>query len=97
MKRYYVYILANRRNGALYVGKTINLYHRVSEHKKGRGSDFTKRYEVNKLVYFERYDNNSKAFHREKQLKGWKRLWKISLIETANPKWEDFFEELSNS
>ena len=83
MKQYYVYILANKRNGTLYVGVTNNLI-----------EGFTKKYQVHILVYFEQYGDVEIALQREKQLKWWKRRWKLDLIERDNPKWEDLYQEL---
>jgi putative endonuclease len=88
MKRYYVYIMLSKA-GVLYVGVTNDIKRRVNEHKKGRGSDFTKRYEVNKLVYFETKRNGTSAIKREKQIKAWRREKKVKLIDSINPGWED--------
>ncbi|HEY5505666.1 MAG TPA: GIY-YIG nuclease family protein, partial [Sedimentisphaerales bacterium] len=89
----YVYILASKRNGTLYVGMTEDIGKRVVRHKKGKGSKFTKDYEVNKLVYLEKCKNRQTAMVREKQLKKYNRRWKIRLIEQLNPTWEDLFGE----
>ena len=89
-----VYILASRKNGVLYIGVTAELKRRVWEHKEGIGSAFTKRYNAHKLVYFEAHPTMESAISREKQLKNWKRAWKIALIESANPDWVDLWEEL---
>ncbi len=86
---YYVYILASRANGTLYIGVTNNLALRLSQHKSGRGSEFARRYDVDRLVYVETYDTPSDAIRREKQLKKWNRAWKIELIEKSNPDWQD--------
>lgn len=88
-RTYYVYILASERNGTLYIGITNNLALRLSQHKNGRGSEFARRYSVNRLVYVENYDTPSDAIRREKQLKKWNRAWKIELIEKDNPEWQD--------
>jgi putative endonuclease len=96
MKTYYVYILASKRNGTLYVGITNNLTRRIFEHKSGLIEGFTKKYLIDKLVYFESTTDVNDAILREKRLKKWKRQWKIELIEKSNPDWRDlsvdFFE-----
>lgn len=89
MKIYYVYILANKRNGTLYIGVTNNIHRRTEEHKLGINNGFTKKYQVYSLVYFEETHNVSEAIQREKQLKHWKREWKIKIIEQSNPCWID--------
>ena len=94
MKNYYIYILASRKNGTLYIGVTNDLVRRVSEHKKGEVKGFTQKYHVNDLVYFERYSMINDAIRREKQLKKWNRSWKIVLIEKENPGWRDLYEGL---
>lgn len=86
---YYVYILTNRKQGALYIGVTNNLERRISEHKLGEARGFSKRYQVNKLVYYEHFTNITSAIEREKELKKWKRQWKINLFEKNNPDWDD--------
>jgi putative endonuclease len=86
---FYVYILASDRNGTLYVGVTNNLIRRVAEHKRAKVPGFTKRYGVNRLVYFETCDNPEGAILREKHIKNWYRRWKIELIEKHNPDWHD--------
>ena len=95
MKNFYVYILAGKRNGTLYIGMTNNLNKRVYEHKHGLIEGFTKKYNVHKLVYFEKTDDAIGAITREKQLKKWKRNWKIELIEKDNPEWKDLYDELT--
>jgi len=85
--KYYVYILASKRNGTLYIGMTNNLRRRVSEHKEKKVPGFTKKYNVTILVYFEEYDDPRYAIEREKVLKGWLRKKKIALIESINPQW----------
>ena len=97
MCEYYVYILASRKNGTLYVGMTEDIAKRVVRHKGGKGSKFTKDYEVNKLVYLEKCENRQTAMNREKQLKKYNRRWKIRLIEQFNPKWEDLFSKAINT
>ncbi|MCP4726336.1 MAG: GIY-YIG nuclease family protein [bacterium] len=91
MKVYYLYILASKRNGTLYTGITNNLMKRVLEHKSDLVSGFTKRYKVHDLVYFEQHTDINHAILREKQIKKWKRQWKIELIEEENPEWKDLY------
>ena len=90
---YYVYILANKRNGTLYTGVTNNLEARMYQHKNGIGSKFTSKYSVDMLMYYEETDDIGAAIHREKQLKKWKQAWKIALIEESNPNWIDLAGE----
>ena len=94
MKQYYVYILSSSKNGTLYIGVTSDLIKRVYEHQQGFISSFTKRYKVHKLVYFETTPDINAAIAREKQLKKWKRQWKIELIERHNPNWNDLYPDL---
>ena len=94
MKKYYVYILFSDKNGTLYIGVTGNLIKRVYEHKKKFVKGFTEKYRVDKLGYFEQYNNIEEAIKREKQLKNWKREWKISLIEQNNSNWEDLYNSI---
>nr|WP_288932303.1 GIY-YIG nuclease family protein [uncultured Allomuricauda sp.] len=90
MKFWNVYIMTNRLNGVLYVGVTDNLDERVKEHKlKAFPKSFTAKYNCDKLVYFEQFENGEEAVKREKQMKKWKREWKINLIEEFNPNWVD--------
>ena len=91
---YYVYILASKKNGTLYIGITSDLPGRVYEHKNDMGEGFTKKYKVHRLVYYEGYKDVKQAILREKQLKKWKRQWKIRLIEKENPEWRDLYEDL---
>jgi len=86
---YDVHLVASRRAGTLYVGVTNDLLRRMSEHRSGRGSGFTARYGVDRLVWFECHDGIDEAIAREKQLKGLKRAWKVKPIERANPEWRD--------
>jgi putative endonuclease len=88
---YFVYILANRIGGALYIGVTNNLVRRVHEHRTGAAEGYTKRYDVCRLVYFEQFSDVENAILREKRLKKWNRAWKIRLIEERNPNWDDLF------
>jgi putative endonuclease len=94
-QNYYVYILASKRNGTLYVGVTQDLLKRVYLHKKELLDGFTKKYNVKRLVYYEVYQDIKDAILREKGLKKWKREWKIKLIEEKNPSWEDLYYKLT--
>jgi putative endonuclease len=87
-----VYILASRRNGTLYIGVTSDLVKRIAEHKNDLCEGFTKEYGVKDLVYYERHETAEHAITREKQMKEWKRQWKIELIEKMNPEWHDLYE-----
>ena len=91
-KQYYVYILASRKNGTLYIGITSDLVKRVWEHKEKAVKGFTRKYSVNRLVYYEIFDDSENAIKREKRLKEYKRQWKIDLIEKENPEWNDLYE-----
>ena len=93
-KNYYVYILASRRNGTLYIGVTSDLIKRTWEHKNKAVEGFTKRYGVDNLVYFEQFNDSENAIKREKRLKKYNRKWKLELIEKENPGWRDLYEEL---
>ena len=93
MKEYYVYILASKKNGTLYIGVTNNLLKRVYEHKNKIVGGFTQKYNVHNLVYFEVHNDIRNAITREKQMKKWKRQWKIELIEKSNPQWKDLYCE----
>jgi putative endonuclease len=92
---YFVYILASRRNGTLYIGVTNDLVRRMSEHKGKFVPGFTRKYDVDKLVYFEEYGSILEARARERVSKRWHRAWKIALIEKTNPQWRDLTEELA--
>ena len=92
---FFVYILASRRNGTLYVGVTNDLARRMSEHKSKLVPGFTRKYRVDKLVYFEEYPSILEARARERALKRWDRAWKLALIEEMNPQWRDLSEELA--
>lgn len=94
MKTYYIYIMASKKNGVLYIGVTNNLLKRVFEHREGSVEGFTKRYWVKHLVYFEQTESIESAIAREKQLKKWKRNWKVRLIEKDNPNWSDLYNGL---
>jgi putative endonuclease len=93
-KRGYVYILANRKHGTLYVGVTSNLSARIYQHKQGTASAFTRRYSVDRLVYIEEFELVTDAIRRENTIKGWPRAWKIRTIEAVNPDWKDLTEEM---
>jgi putative endonuclease len=92
---YYVYILASRIGGTLYIGVTNDLIRRVAEHKLKLIRSFTKDYDVVRLVYFEQFDDPENAIKREKRLEKWKRDWKIALIEKSNPDWMDLYPEMA--
>ena len=92
-RRYAVYILTNSHNTVLYTGVTNNLQRRVEEHRSKTGSAFTRKYNVNRLVYFELGDNISQAIFREKQIKAGSRQKKLDLINKLNPEWKDLFDE----
>ena len=89
-----IYILASRKDGVLYIGVTSNLTQRVWQHKQNVVEGFTKKYRVHKLVYLEIHNTMDYAIKREKQLKWWKRSWKVELIEQGNPEWRDLYDEL---
>ncbi|MBP1464145.1 GIY-YIG nuclease family protein [Candidatus Chloroploca sp. M-50] len=91
---YFVYILASKRNGTLYIGMTSNLIRRVWQHKQGVYEGFTKIYGVHTLVYYEVMSDTMAAIRREKQLKKWRRRWKLHLIEQQNPAWHDLYDTL---
>jgi putative endonuclease len=91
---YWMYILASRPRGTLYVGVTNDLVRRVAEHRDGAVPGFTKAYNVKTLVYFEEHESVLEAIKREKQVKRWARSWKIDLIRKTNPDWRDLFDEI---
>ena len=91
VKQYCVYILASKKNGTLYIGVTNNLLRRVYEHRNNSIDGFTRKYGVHKLVYYETTDDIESAITKEKQLKKWKRDWKIEMIEKCNPEWNDLY------
>ena len=95
MKQPHVYILANKRNGTLYIGVTSNLPQRVWHHKNDLVEGFTKSYGVHTLVWYETHETMESAISREKALKKWSRQWKIELIEHNNPVWRDLQDEIS--
>lgn len=90
----WVYIMTNRRNGTLYVGATADLARRVWEHRAGVANGFTRRYDLKRLVYVERYDDILAAKQRELNMKHWPRAWKVRLIHQKNPDWEDLYDRL---
>jgi putative endonuclease len=92
-KSFYVYILASKRNGTLYIGVTSDLIKRVWEHKNKLVEGFTEKYGIDKLVYYEQFRNAEYAIRREKRLKKYHRKWKIDLIEKINPNWMDLYED----
>jgi len=92
---FYVYILASRRNGTLYVGMTDDLVRRVWEHRIGAVPGFTRKYGVKMLVWYEQHETRETAFQRERQIKRWNRAWKLQLIERFNPTWKDLAVDLS--
>ncbi|MBI4972057.1 MAG: GIY-YIG nuclease family protein [Candidatus Omnitrophica bacterium] len=95
MKRYYIYILASKRNGTLYLGVTNNLIRRVKQHKERCAGGFTRQYGVDKSVYFEECNDVRDAIEGETRIKKWERRWKIRLIEERNPHWKDLYFDLT--
>ncbi len=89
---FYVYLMASRKQGTLYLGVTNNLIRRTYEHKNKVTKGFTAQYAVDRLVWFECYDDPTNAIEREKELKKWRREWKIELIEAENPDWKDLYD-----
>ena len=89
-----VYIMASKRNGTIYIGLTSNLVKRIWEHKNNMVDGFTKRYNVHQLVWYELHQSMESAIIREKRLKNWKRIWKLKLIESSNPKWQDLYNRI---
>jgi putative endonuclease len=94
-RSFYVYILASRIGGTLYIGVTNDLVRRVGEHRLEMVEGFTKKHDVHRLVYFEQFDDIENAIRREKRLKNWNRSWKISLIEKLNPNWDDLYSQIA--
>jgi putative endonuclease len=88
----FVYILASKRNGTLYTGITSNIPERVQAHREGRGSEFVRKYNVTRLVWYEEHRLYAAAIQRETNIKRWKRAWKLALIEKTNPDWDDLLE-----
>jgi len=95
VKQYYVYMMASKRNGTLYVGVTSDLIKRVYEHRHGLVGGFTKKYGVTRLVYYETLDDPHEAITREKRIKKWRREWKVNLIKESNAQWRDLYDELA--
>ena len=91
-KRFFIYIMSNKKHGTIYIGVTSNIIKRSFEHKNHLTKGFTDKYNLDKLVYYEIYEDADSAIKREKQLKEWKRLWKIELIEKFNPDWNDLYD-----
>jgi len=89
-----VYILANKRNGTLYVGVTSDLVKRIWEHRNNVAEGFTKQYNVHRLVWYELHESMESAINREKRLKDWRRAWKLELIESKNPGWLDLYDTI---
>ncbi|MFP3011487.1 MAG: GIY-YIG nuclease family protein [Rickettsia sp.] len=94
MKEYYVYILSNKYDGTLYIGVTSDIIKRVWQHKQKIIKGFTTKYNLDKLVYFEQFNDINLAISREKRLKEYKRKWKLDLIEANNPNWYDLYEDI---
>ncbi len=92
---FYVYIVASARNGTIYIGMTDDLARRIWEHKEKINAGFTAKYGCDKLVWYETHDSRETAFTRERQIKEWRRSWKLRLIETDNPIWRDLYETLN--
>ena len=95
-RTYYVYILASKPFGAIYIGVTNDLAHRVLEHRSGKGSKHTAKYKIFRLVYWEEYEYVNDAIQREGKLKRWRRAWKDELIEKDNPDWHDLYDKFCN-
>ena len=95
MQQYYVYILASKKNGTIYVGVTGDLIKRIYGHKQNLIDGFTKKYDVHDLVYYEVHKEIEEAITREKQIKKWNRKWKLRLIEENNPTWMDLYDEVA--
>lgn len=94
LERFHVYIMATRKDGPIYIGITNDLPRRVYEHKSHEWRGFTAKYDVDRLVWSEVYGNPEEAIAREKQLKKWRRVWKVALIEEENPEWRDLADDL---
>jgi len=90
-----VYILANKRNGTLYVGVTSDLIKRIWQHKTNAVKGFTERYSIHQLVWYELHETMESAIRKEKMLKNWKRVWKLELIEKNNPNWQDLYRTIT--
>ena len=92
---FYVYILANQRNGTIYTGMTDDLAKRIWQHRNGVIPGFTKSYSVKTLVWYEQHESRESAFIRERQIKKWNRAWKLKIIEGMNPQWRDLWDDLN--
>ena len=92
---FYVYILASKRNGTLYIGSTDDLRRRTTAHKAHSLGGFTAKYDVTRLVWFEEHETRESAFVRERRMKEWRRAWKLRVIEGDNPDWRDLFEDMN--
>jgi len=92
---FYVYLLASRKQGTLYLGVTKDIVRRTYQHKEKLLPGFTSRYDIRRLVWFEIYDDPTNAIAREKEIKKWRRAWKIDLIEKENPDWKDLYSEIT--
>jgi putative endonuclease len=92
---FYVYMLANKRNGTIYVGLSDDLVKRVWQHRTGLMPGFTQRYGVKSLVWYEQHESRESAFRQERRMKKWNRAWKIELIEKMNPVWRDLWDEIA--
>jgi len=95
-KRFWVYIVASRKNGAIYAGHTDDLAVRIWQHKTGELPGFTDKYGCHILVWCEPLDTRDQAFRRERQIKDWRRSWKVQLIEARNPEWNDLYDTMNN-
>ncbi len=95
MSAYWVYLLTNKPRSTMYVGVTNDLVRRAFEHREGLVKGFTARYGLKMLVYFERHDSAYAAIQREKNIKHWSRLWKLKLVESANPQWRDLYNDIA--
>jgi len=93
---FYVYMLASQRNGTLYIGMTDDLVRRVWMHREGTLAGFTKQHNVTMLVWYEQHVTREAAFQRERQMKKWKRTWKLREIEATNPGWRDLYDDIAN-
>ena len=91
---YYVYILASRPFGAIYVGVTNDLVYRVQQHREGNVSGHTSKYKIKRLVHYETFEDVNEAIHYEKRIKKWRRAWKDALIEKTNPNWHDLYDDV---
>lgn len=97
MKQYFLYIMASKKNGTLYVGVISDIIKRVYEHKEGIIKGFTSQYDIKTLVYYEVFKDVEEAIKREKNVKAWKRDWKLKIIEEKNPDWLDLYDDITGS